>query len=199
MPTLDEPMTLYLPLKVAAEALEEVPDDAPDFVRQVTAVLLRGDGDLLPVSAMPVDGTFPTGTAQWEKRSIAEEIPIWDPSICIDCARCALVCPHAAIRIKAFDPAEATPEGFAWKESATKDLEGWRIVVQVAPDDCTGCGVCVDVCPAKSKEMVKHKAINMLPKLDHLDRGQSGLRRVLQDLLRRRAGQGGAGVRLRAR
>jgi len=150
--------------------LPTVSEAAPDFVKRITAILMEGRGDLLPVSALPVDGTFPTGTAQWEKRSIAEEIPIWDPSICIDCARCALVCPHAAIRIKAFDPATATPEGFAWKESATKDLEGWRIVVQVAPDDCTGCGVCVDVCPAKSKEMVKHKAINMLPKLDHLDR-----------------------------
>jgi pyruvate-ferredoxin/flavodoxin oxidoreductase len=150
--------------------LPTVSEAAPDFVKRITAMMMEGRGDLLPVSALPVDGTFPTGTAQWEKRSIAEEIPIWDPSICIDCARCALVCPHAAIRIKAFDPAAATPEGFAWKESATKDLEGWRIVVQVAPDDCTGCGVCVDVCPAKSKEMVKHKAINMLPKLDHLDR-----------------------------
>jgi pyruvate-ferredoxin/flavodoxin oxidoreductase len=150
--------------------LPTVPDGAPDFVKRITAMMMAGRGDLLPVSALPVDGTFPTGTAQWEKRSIAEEIPIWDPSICIDCARCALACPHAAIRIKAFDPATATPDGFAWKESTTKDLEGWRIVVQVAPDDCTGCGVCVEVCPAKSKEMVKHKAINMLPKLDHLDR-----------------------------
>ncbi|HEX6145237.1 MAG TPA: pyruvate:ferredoxin (flavodoxin) oxidoreductase, partial [Acidimicrobiia bacterium] len=150
--------------------LPTVSEAAPDFVKRITAMMMEGRGDLLPVSAMPVDGTFPTGTAQWEKRSIAEEIPIWDPSICIDCARCALVCPHAAIRIKAFDPAAPIPEGFVWKESATKDLEGWRIVVQVAPDDCTGCGVCVDVCPAKSKEMVKHKAINMLPKLDHLDR-----------------------------
>ena len=150
--------------------LPVVPDGAPDFVKRITAMMMAGRGDLLPVSALPVDGTFPTGTAKWEKRSIAEEIPIWDPSICIDCARCALACPHAAIRIKAFDPALDTPEEFAWKESATKDLEGWRIVVQVAPDDCTGCGVCVDVCPAKSKEMVKHKAINMLPKLDHLER-----------------------------
>jgi pyruvate-ferredoxin/flavodoxin oxidoreductase len=132
-------------------------------------MMMSGRGDLLPVSALPIDGTFLTGTAQWEKRSIAHEIPIWDPSICIDCAKCALVCPHAAIRIKAFDPSTTTPEGFPSKDSLTSDLEGWRIVVQVAPDDCTGCGVCVDVCPAKSKEEVKHKAINMLPKLDHLE------------------------------
>jgi len=142
---------------------------APDFVQRVTSMMMSGRGDLLPVSALPIDGTFLTGTAQWEKRSIAHEIPIWDPSICIDCAKCALVCPHAAIRIKAFDPSTTTPEGFPSKDSLTSDLEGWRIVVQVAPDDCTGCGVCVDVCPAKSKEEVKHKAINMLPKLDHLE------------------------------
>jgi pyruvate-ferredoxin/flavodoxin oxidoreductase len=147
-----------------------VPSMAPDFVQRVTSMIMSGRGDLLPVSALPVDGTFPTATAQWEKRSIATEIPIWDPSICIDCAKCVLVCPHAAIRIKAFDPATPTPEGFASKESLTTDFEGWRITVQVAPDDCTGCGVCVDVCPAKSKEEVKHKAINMLPKLDHLER-----------------------------
>jgi pyruvate-ferredoxin/flavodoxin oxidoreductase len=147
-----------------------VPDVAPDFVKRVTAMMMSGKGDLLPVSALPVDGTFPIGTTQWEKRSIAEEIPIWDPKICIDCARCVLVCPHAAIRIKAFEPATKTPPGFVSKDSATKDLEGWKITVQVAPDDCTGCGVCVDVCPAKSKEMVKHKAINMLPKFDHLER-----------------------------
>ncbi|MET0565079.1 MAG: pyruvate:ferredoxin (flavodoxin) oxidoreductase [Acidimicrobiia bacterium] len=147
-----------------------VPAIAPDFVKRVTAMMMAGQGDLLPVSALPVDGTFPTATAIWEKRSIAEEIPIWDPSICIDCGKCALVCPHAAIRIKAFDWSTETPEGFLWKESETNDLAGWKINVQVAPDDCTGCGVCVDVCPARSKEMVKHKAINMRPKDEHLDR-----------------------------
>ncbi len=147
-----------------------IPDAAPDFVKRVTSMMLAGKGDLLPVSALPVDGTFPLGTAQWEKRSIAEEIPIWDPDICIDCARCALVCPHAAIRIKAFDPRTSTPAGFLSKDPTGGDLERWKISVQVAPDDCTGCGVCVDVCPAKSKEEVRHKAINMLPKADHLER-----------------------------
>jgi pyruvate-ferredoxin/flavodoxin oxidoreductase len=151
-------------------AMPTVPEVAPEFVKRVTAMMLSGKGDLLPVSALPVDGTFPVGTAQWEKRSIAEEIPIWDPEICIDCARCALVCPHAAIRIKAFDAATVTPEGFLSKEPTGGDFEGRRIVVQVAPDDCTGCGVCVDVCPAKSKEMVKHKAIDMLPIAEHLER-----------------------------
>lgn len=149
---------------------DPVPQIAPEFVKRVTGMMIAGKGDLLPVSALPVDGSFPTGTAMWEKRSIADEIPIWDPDICIDCGRCALVCPHAAIRFKAFDADVDIPEGFLWKESIGKDLEGRRITIQVAPDDCTGCGICVEICPAKSKEIVKHKAIDMLPINDHLDR-----------------------------
>jgi pyruvate-ferredoxin/flavodoxin oxidoreductase len=147
-----------------------VPETVPDFVKRVTGMMLAGQGDLLPVSALPVDGTFPTGTARWEKRSIAEEIPIWDPELCIDCGRCALVCPHAAIRFKAFDSEVPIPDGFLWKESTGKDLRGMRIAIQVAPDDCTGCGICVEICPAKSKEAVKHKAINMEPKTTHVQR-----------------------------
>ena len=145
---------------------------APDFVQRVTGMMLAGKGDLLPVSAMPVDGTFPTGTALWEKRSIAVEIPIWDPTICIDCARCALVCPHAAIRFKIFDPSalEGAPEGFMSKAATGREFDGRFLTVQVAPDDCTGCGVCVDVCPAHSKEEIRHKAIDMLTKDDHLER-----------------------------
>ncbi|MCC7474287.1 MAG: pyruvate:ferredoxin (flavodoxin) oxidoreductase [Pirellulales bacterium] len=143
-----------------------------DFVQRVTAAIFAGRGDLLPVSAMNVDGTFPTGTAKYEKRSIANEIPIWDPSICIDCGLCALVCPHSAIRMKAFpDSALAgKPGGYQSKTWKDKDHADYLLTIQVAPDDCTGCGVCVDVCPAKSKEAVKHKAINMEPKLDHLNR-----------------------------
>ena len=150
--------------------LPPVPDDAPDFVKRVTAMMIAGQGDLLPVSALPVDGTFPTGTAVFEKRSIAHEIPIWDPDICIDCAKCALVCPHAAIRMKVYEPAtvDGAPETFQHKEWRDRDHPGMWMTIQVAPDDCTGCGVCVDVCPAKSKEVVKHKSINMEPKLDHL-------------------------------
>jgi pyruvate-ferredoxin/flavodoxin oxidoreductase len=147
-----------------------VPDGAPDFVKRVTAMIMAGMGDMLPVSALPVDGTFPTGTAKWEKRSIAHEIPIWDPEICIDCGRCALVCPHAAIRFKAFDAAAEIPDGFLWKEPTGTELAGKRITIQVAPDDCTGCGICVEICPAKSKEVVKHRAINMEPKEEHLER-----------------------------
>ncbi|MGZ4150099.1 MAG: pyruvate:ferredoxin (flavodoxin) oxidoreductase, partial [Actinomycetota bacterium] len=148
-----------------------VPPEAPDFVQRITAMMLEGSGDLLPVSALPVDGSFPTDTARWEKRSIAREIPIWDPAICIDCAKCALVCPHAAIRMKVFEPtaAEGGPVGFQTKDWRDRDHPGRVMTIQVAPDDCTGCGVCVDVCPARSKTEVKHKAIDMLAKEEHLE------------------------------
>ena len=148
-----------------------VSPEAPDFVQKVTSLMLEGKGDLLPVSAMPIDGTFPTDTARWEKRSIAREIPIWDPAICIDCAKCALVCPHSAIRMKVLEPAAAagSPGTFQHKEWKDRDNPGRLMTIQVAPDDCTGCGVCVDVCPARSKTEVKHKAIDMLPKEEHLE------------------------------
>src|SRR6266566_2508909 len=120
----------------------------------------------------PPMGAFPTGTAQWEKRSLAAEIPIWDPSICIDCGKCAIVCPHATIRMKVFGPdaLDGAPEGFDSKDFRSRDLPGQRLTVQVAPDDCTGCGVCVEVCPAHSKDEVKHKAINMTPIDAYLER-----------------------------
>ncbi len=148
-----------------------LPEGAPDFVRTVTAAMLRGEGDLLPVSALPIDGTWPTGTSKWEKRAIAEEIPIWDPSICIDCGKCAITCPHAAIRIKIMPESdlEGAPETLQSKKYNDRNLKDHKLIVQVAPDDCTGCGVCVDVCPAKSKTEVKHKSINMEPARDHRD------------------------------
>ena len=157
--------------------LPPVPEEAPDFVRRVTAMMIAGKGDLLPVSALPVDGTFPTGTARWERRSIASEIPIWDPDICIDCAKCALVCPHAAIRMKVYEPiaADHAPATFRHKEWRDRDDPGKWMTIQVVPDDCTGCGVCVDVCPARSKEVAKHKAIDMEPKLEHLDAERANL------------------------
>ncbi len=149
-----------------------VAEAAPDIVQRVIAAIVAGRGDYLPVSAMPVDGTFPTGTARFEKRSIAAEVPIWDANLCTDCGLCALVCPHAAIRLKAF-PAAAladAPAGFASKAWREKGYDDYRLTVQLAPDDCTGCSVCVEVCPAKSKEVAGHKAIDMRPKGDHLVR-----------------------------
>jgi pyruvate-ferredoxin/flavodoxin oxidoreductase len=152
--------------------LPPVPAEAPDFVQRVTARMLAGEGDLLPVSALPVDGTFPIGTARWEKRGIAQEIPIWDPSICIDCGKCALTCPHAAIRMKVFEPSAVAgaPSTFPTKEFSSRDLPGMLLSIQVSPDDCTGCGICVDVCPAKSKTEVKHKSINLEPIAEHVER-----------------------------
>jgi pyruvate-ferredoxin/flavodoxin oxidoreductase len=146
-----------------------VPADAPAFVRTVTAQLLAYGGDRLPVSALPADGTFPTGTAAYEKRSIATDIPIWDPEVCIDCGKCAIVCPHAAIRMKVFPASVASraPGDFLTKPFRSKDLADHHLTIQVAPDDCTGCGVCVDVCPAKRKTELGRKAINMEPVLEH--------------------------------
>jgi pyruvate-ferredoxin/flavodoxin oxidoreductase len=127
--------------------------------------MLANKGDLLPVSAFPVDGTWETGTAQWEKRNIAAEIPLWKPDLCIQCNHCALVCPHAAIRAKAYEESEldAAPESFLSAEYRAPDLKGLRYTLQVAPEDCTGCHLCVEVCPAKDKADPRRKAINMEP------------------------------------
>ncbi len=141
--------------------------EAPEFVQQVTAPMLAGKGDLLPVSALPPDGTYPTGTSQWEKRNIAQEVPVWDPAVCIQCGKCVLVCPHAVIRAK-IAPPEAfanAPAGFQTAKAMWKGLEEQRYTLQVAVEDCTGCSLCVEVCPAKNKSQVGRKAINMEPQL----------------------------------
>ena len=150
-----------------------VPSDAPAFVQQVTRLMLEGRGDLLPVSAFPPDGTWPTGTSRFEKRGIAAEIPIWEPDLCVQCNKCSMICPHAAIRTKVFEPSHAAgaPEGFrSVPEAHTADLAGLAYVVQVAPDDCTGCTLCVEVCPAKDRTQPKRKAINMAPAEEHRER-----------------------------
>jgi pyruvate-ferredoxin/flavodoxin oxidoreductase len=138
---------------------------APDFVQKVTALMLAGKGDLLPVSAFPVDGTWPVATAKWEKRNIAIEIPVWDAKICIQCNQCALVCPHAAIRAKVYDTAALAGAPGTFKSTPYKGLEfkGKAFTIQVAPEDCTGCNLCVNVCPAKDRTNPKHKAIDMHP------------------------------------
>jgi pyruvate-ferredoxin/flavodoxin oxidoreductase len=149
-----------------------VVEGVPDLLR----ALIAGEGDRLPVSAFPVDGTFPLGTAHFEKRNLAEELPIWDESICIDCAKCALVCPHAAIRMKVYEPAAlaGAPDGFRSKEWRAKDLPGMRMTIQVSPDDCTGCRICVETCPARDKQNPEHKSLDSLPKADHLERERAG-------------------------
>jgi pyruvate-ferredoxin/flavodoxin oxidoreductase len=138
---------------------------APDFVRRVTAVMLAGQGDLLPVSAFPVDGTWPTGTTRWEKRGIATDVPVWDSAICIQCNKCSLVCPHASIRAKVYDAKNlaGAPASFRSTDYKAPDFKGNKFTIQLAPDDCTGCGLCVAVCPAKDKSNPRHKAIDMAP------------------------------------
>jgi pyruvate-ferredoxin/flavodoxin oxidoreductase len=143
-----------------------------EFVQRVTARILAGEGDLLPVSALPPDGTFPTGTSKVEKRTIATEIPIWEPDLCIDCGKCAIVCPHAAIRMKVYDPSEFLADSASVLKSKSfrsREVPGMFLTIQVAPDDCTGCGLCVTACPAHDKSEVKRKSINMRPIEDHLD------------------------------
>ncbi len=142
-----------------------VADQAPDFVKRVTAVMMAGKGDLLPASAFPVDGTWPMGTARWEKRNLALEIPVWDPKVCIQCNQCALVCPHAAIRAKLY-PASAlggAPSTFKSDDFRSPDKKEQKYTIQVAPEDCTGCGLCVQICPAKDRSNPRHKAIDMTP------------------------------------
>ena len=142
-----------------------VSERAPDFVQKITAVMLAGKGDLLPVSAFPVDGTWPVASAKWEKRNLALEIPVWDSKICIQCNQCALVCPHAAIRAKVYDESAlaGAPQTFKWTPYRGNEHKGKQFTIQVAPEDCTGCNLCVNVCPAKDRTNPKHKAIDMHP------------------------------------
>jgi pyruvate-ferredoxin/flavodoxin oxidoreductase len=138
---------------------------APKFVHDVLGKIAAGQGDLLPVSAIPAGGAFPTGTTQWEKRNIAQFIPVWDKDLCIQCGKCVMVCPHAVIRSKVYSAelGDKSPATFQWAKPKWKGMEQDRYTLQVAPEDCTGCAVCVEVCPVKSKSDASHKAINMAP------------------------------------
>ncbi|HLG16418.1 MAG TPA: pyruvate:ferredoxin (flavodoxin) oxidoreductase [Blastocatellia bacterium] len=140
-----------------------VPDRAPAFVQRITAPLIAGLGDSLPVSAFPEDGTYPCGTAQWEKRNIALEVPVWEPDICIECGKCVIVCPHSTIRAKVYDAGElaGAPAGFKHMPAKWRELPDKLYTIQVAVEDCTGCRLCVEVCPAKDKSNVSRKALNM--------------------------------------
>jgi pyruvate-ferredoxin/flavodoxin oxidoreductase len=158
---------VQIPDRVTApfDILPPVSPNAPQFVRNVLGEIVAGRGDDLPVSALPPDGTFPTGTAKWEKRNIAQEIPVWDEQLCIQCGKCVLVCPHAVIRAKVYDSSllASAPQTFKSEKPRWREFQDLRYTLQVAPEDCTGCGLCVEICPAKSKSEAKHKAINMAP------------------------------------
>jgi pyruvate-ferredoxin/flavodoxin oxidoreductase len=144
---------------------------APDFVKQVTAEMIAGRGDWIPVSWLPADGTYPTGTTQWEKRNIAQDIPIWENELCIQCGNCSAVCPHAAIRAKFYEKEklDLAPEGYKAAKVASRGFPDMRYTIQVYPEDCTGCGLCVKACPAESENDKDFKAINMTPKADHFE------------------------------
>jgi pyruvate-ferredoxin/flavodoxin oxidoreductase len=142
-----------------------VPAEAPEFVQQVLAPMISLEGDRLPVSALPVDGTYVSGTSRWEKRNIALEIPVWEPDVCIQCGKCVMVCPHAVIRQKVCDPGALVQAPATFKSTVArfKEFPNWVYTLQVSPEDCTGCGLCVEVCPAKDKKQADRKALNMAP------------------------------------
>ena len=164
--TLDNLFEVTVPNKITSrrQLQPAVSANAPAFVHDVTAKMIAGEGDLLPVSKMPVDGTYPLATTQWEKRNIALEVPVWDSETCIQCNKCVMVCPHATIRAKVYEEKylENAPSNFKSTKFKSKDYgDGMIYSLQVAVEDCTGCGICVDVCPAKNKKETKYKAINM--------------------------------------
>ena len=140
-----------------------IPEQAPEFVREVLGTIIARDGDDLPVSVFPEDGTYPTGTTKYEKRNVSLEIPVWEPHICIQCGKCSFVCPHAVIREKIYDPSHLDDAPTQWKstDARWKEFPGMKYTLAIAPEDCTGCGLCVEVCPAKDKTQVGRKAINM--------------------------------------
>ncbi len=166
---VDEALKSIYEVKVPAKATSKfkmppaVSKNAPKFVKEVTGRIIAGFGDELPVSLMPADGTFPTATSQYEKRNIAVDIPVWDEKLCIQCAICSFVCPHSTIRMKAYDGKllKNAPESFKSTDCKLPEFKGMKYTLQVAPEDCTGCGACVHNCPAKSKDDPNRKAINM--------------------------------------
>ena len=155
-----------------------VSEEAPEFVKQVTAMMMRGEGDALPVSALPDDGTYPSGTTQWEKRNIADQVPVWEPDICIQCGNCSFVCPHSVIRAKFYNESylQSAPDTFPSVPINARGFPETRYTLQVYVEDCTGCNLCVEVCPASSLENKEVKAINMRPKEPVLEREKTHIR-----------------------
>jgi pyruvate-ferredoxin/flavodoxin oxidoreductase len=174
---VDQTLTYLFEVKIPYEVsprpqAEPLPlAKAPLFVRDVLGKMIAGRGDEIPVSALPVDGTFPTGTSRWEKRNLALEVPVWDPDICIQCGKCVLVCPHAVIRSKVYEPSFLTsaPASFKSHLARLPEWKGLNYTLQVSTEDCTGCGICVDVCPARNKSETRLKAINMRSQADFVD------------------------------
>lgn len=152
----------------------QMPKESPEFVQQVINEIINGYGDELPVSALPCDGTYPSGTTKYEKRDIAMEVPVWDPDVCIQCGKCVMACPHAVIRTKVAEPElfDNAPEGFKHTTARFKEFKGFEYTLQVSAEDCTGCSLCVEVCPAKNKSNVSQKAINMRPKEEVIEASQ---------------------------
>jgi pyruvate-ferredoxin/flavodoxin oxidoreductase len=167
--TLENLFEVKVPDKVTAtfDLRPSVPDNAPDFIKNVEGEIIAGRGDDIPVSAFPKDGTWPNSSTRWEKRNIALEIPVWDEAICIQCGKCPMVCPHATIRIKVYDPSELekAPKTFKAVDAKDKEWAGKKYTIQIAAEDCTGCGVCVEVCPVKNKTNPSLKALNMKPQI----------------------------------
>jgi len=174
------------------DLLPPVIASAPAFVREVLGEISATRGDLLPVSKFQADGTFPTATAQYEKRNIAFDIPVWDPATCIQCGKCVMVCPHATIRGKVYDAATLATAPASFKSADARDPEwkktAMKFTIQIAAEDCTGCGLCVDVCPAKNKTQTKLKAINMAPQppIRHQEAANWDFFLALPDMDRRR-------------
>ncbi|MBD2298660.1 pyruvate:ferredoxin (flavodoxin) oxidoreductase [Nostoc sp. FACHB-190] len=172
--TLDNLHQVNIPTAEQGKWLDEelfstnsLPVSAPEFIQEVLGKIMVWQGDDLPVSALPADGTFPTGTAKWEKRNVAQEIPVWEPDVCVQCSKCVMVCPHSAIRGKVYQESELAnaPSAFKSVNAKDKDFNHQKFTIQVAPEDCTGCAICVDICPAKNKSEPTKKAINMAQQL----------------------------------
>lgn len=167
--TLENLFEVEIPQEVTSSRKMQLPvsQNAPDFVKKVTSMMIEGRGDMIPVSMLPADGTYPSATAKWEKRNIALEVPVWDAGICIQCNKCVIVCPHTAIRAKVFGEdalnLNSIPSTFKYTKYRGKEYgDGAQYSLQVAVEDCTGCGICVEVCPAKNKQETRLKAINMM-------------------------------------
>jgi pyruvate-ferredoxin/flavodoxin oxidoreductase len=196
---LDHLQQVNIPQQVSSQRPLDsvVPVAAPKFVHEVTAFMLRGEGDSLPVSKMPDDGTFPSGTTQWEKRNISETVPHWEPDICIQCGNCSFVCPHSVIRSRFYheQQLDAAPDTFASAPISARGFPETRFTLQVYLEDCTGCGVCVEVCPAHNPQDRHKKAINMLPKAPVLQQGRENVQFFEQLPVNERAQVDFSGVR----